>query len=113
MTDKTKKRGTSFVHTHSALCAMIVLTALALVLLCVSFALLQVPVVTAGTFLILESVLCACLRKAPIGVHAAAVVLQIILGVYFHQTVFVILMAVMYIAALSFISIWEKADRES
>lgn len=62
--------------------------------------LLNLSVVTVCVILVLESLIGICLHDMPIWVHGLEVLISIVAGVIFGQTVFMIIGAVIYIAAI-------------
>ncbi len=62
--------------------------------------LLKLSVVTVCVILVLESLIGICLHDMPIWVHGLEVLISIVAGVIFGQTVFMIIGAVIYIAAI-------------
>ncbi len=62
--------------------------------------LLNLSVVMVCVILVLESLIGICLHDMPIWVHGLEVLISIVAGVIFGQTVFMIIGAVIYIAAI-------------
>lgn len=62
--------------------------------------LLNLSVVTVCVILVLESLIGICLHDMPIWVHGLEILISIVAGVIFGQTVFMIIGAVIYIAAI-------------
>lgn len=81
----------------------VILTAFCLVFLAAVLAgmfLLNLSVVLVCVILVLESLIGICLHDMPIWVHGLEVLISIVAGVIFGQTVFMVIGAVIYIAAI-------------
>ena len=61
---------------------------------------LKIPALTVITVAFLEIILSICLNPESFGFHAGAVILNIVLGVVFHMTVFMSMAGVLYVVAL-------------
>lgn len=92
--------------------ALCVFLAVAIAVLCVSAAVLDIPIVAVGALLILETLLSALLSKTPIFVHGVVLILQIVAGFLASKVVFMILLAVVYIAALVVLSVFLADEKE-
>lgn len=62
--------------------------------------LLNLPVVLVCVILVLESLIGICLHDMPVWIHGLEVLISIVAGIIFGQTVFMIIGAVIYIAAI-------------
>ncbi len=78
----------------------------ALVMILVSYFVLGIPLVAVCTIVVLEALLCALLNQIPLWIHGIIVIGQVVAGVMVHKTVFMVLMAVVYIAAVTFLYLW-------
>ena len=88
------------------LIALAVFLVIALVMILVSFFALSIPIVAVCTFVVLEALLCALLNNIPIWVHGIIVIAEVVAGVLFSKVVFMILMAVVYVAAVALLYVW-------
>jgi len=79
-----------------------------IVALIVSIVVLDVPVVAAGTFVVLEAVLAALLNKIPVWVHGLFFIGMIVAGIAFHQVVFMVLMAFAYVVCVGLLYAWTR-----
>lgn len=89
-------------------CMLAAFVLAALVMILVSFLVLDVPIVAVCAFVVLETLLCALLNNTPIWVHFAILVLQAAAGLFFNAIFFIILMLVVYIVALLLLYVWTK-----
>lgn len=71
-----------------------------LVAVLVGMFVLKIPVVLICVILVLESVIGICLHHMPIWVHGLEMLISIVAGIIFGQTVFMIIAALIYIAAV-------------
>lgn len=69
---------------------------------------LEIPVVGACVFVILEALLAALMRRVKTPVQVVVIAAQIIAGVYYKKVIFMIAMAVVYVAALILLSSWTR-----
>ncbi len=76
---------------HVIVCATIIL---------VSYLGLKMPIVSVCLIVILESLLAALLGLIPIWVHGLIIIAQIVAGILAAKLLFMILMAVVYVAAI-------------
>lgn len=72
---------------------------LILVILC-GILLCKDPVATVIIVSILETMLAGCLCKSPVWLHGLVVVFNVVLGIIFHVTVFMILSSIIYLAGI-------------
>ena len=79
-----------------------------IVALVVSIVKLDIPVVAAGAFIVLEGVLAALLNKIPVWVHGLFFIGMIVAGIAFHQVVFMVLMAFVYVACVTLLYAWTR-----
>ena len=79
-----------------------------IVALVVSIVKLSIPVVAAGAFIVLEGVLAALLNKIPVWVHGLFFIGMIVAGIAFHQVVFMVLMAFVYVACVVLLYAWTR-----
>ena len=93
---------------HLPLISLAVFIVIALAMILVGYFGLQIPLVPVGTFVILEAVLCACLNRMPVWVHGVVVILQIAMGFYLGKGIFMICMAVVYVAAVALLYLWTR-----
>ena len=89
------------------LAVFIVVTA---AMLLISVFALSMPIVRVGAYVILATLLPALLRKTPIFLHGAVLLAQILAGVLSGQLVFVLLMSVIYVAALATLSVFLEGE---
>ena len=66
------------------------------------------PVATVILVSILETLLAGCLCKSPVWLHGLVIVLNVVLGIIFHVTVFMILACVVYLAGILVLHVLEK-----
>lgn len=76
------------------------------VMILIGYIVLQVPIVPVCTIVILEALLSALLNRIPLWVHGLVVIAQIVAGIVFGETVFMILMVVVYITAVALLYFW-------
>ena len=88
--------------------AIFVVVAVAMIL--VSFLVLHIPLVAVCTIVILEGALAALLNRIPIWIHGLIVIAQIVAGILFGKIVFMVLMAVVYVAAVALLYLWTSKD---
>jgi predicted ABC-type sugar transport system permease subunit len=69
---------------------------------------LEIPWVTAGAFVVLEGVLAALLNKIPVWVHGLFFIGMIVAGIAFHEVVFMVLMAFVYVACVALLYAWTR-----
>ncbi len=74
---------------------------IAVAMILLSYLALSVPLVPVCAIVILEALLCALLNRIPVWVHGLIVIAQIIGGVMFHKPLFMLLMAIVYLAAVA------------
>lgn len=72
--------------------------------------LLKLPVVLVCIILVLESVIGICLHDMPIWVHGIEIMISIVAGIVFGQTVFMIIGALIYIAAILALHFMSKQE---
>lgn len=72
--------------------------------------LLKLPVVLVCIILVLESVIGICLHDMPIWVHGIEIMISIVAGIIFGQTVFMIIGALIYIAAILALHFMSKQE---
>ena len=82
----------------------------ALVMILISYFALHIPLVPICTIVILEALLCACLNRIPVWVHGLFIIAEIVAGICFGKVVFMILMAVVYVAAVTLLYLWTSQD---
>ncbi len=90
------------------LIGIILYVILVTIMILVSYAAIGIPIFAVCSFVVLEALLCICLNQAPIFVHGIAILAEIIAGIYFGQVVFVLLMVVLYVAAVALLYIWSR-----
>lgn len=73
---------------------------LSVIVIIISLAVLKMPVVPICTIVIIETLLAVCLHNLPIWLHAVVIGLEIVCGIIFKRIVLMILMAVLYLAAI-------------
>ena len=66
------------------------------------------PIATVILVSILETLLAGCLCKSPVWLHGLVIVLNVVLGIIFHVTVFMILACVVYLAGILVLHVLEK-----
>ena len=69
---------------------------------------LEIPWVTAGAFVVLEGVLAALLNKIPVWIHGLFFIGMIVAGIVFHEVVFMVLMAFVYVACVALLYAWTR-----
>lgn len=80
----------------------------AIVVILISAFVYKVPIVSVCFVVIIETLLAVCLHNLPIWLHVIIVVAEIILGIICSKVVFMILGAVLYIAAILVLQIVMK-----
>ncbi len=80
---------------------MVAYFVIGVVLVLVSVLALDIPVVAAGAIFILETLLAVCLSQIPLWIHGLVVIAQIVAGIVTSRTVFMLLMAVIYVCAVA------------
>lgn len=83
---------------------------MAVAMILVGFLACKVPLVAVCSIVILEALLAALLNKIPIWVHGILVIAQIVAGIIFGKVIFMILMAVVYVAAVLMLYLWAARD---
>lgn len=73
---------------------------LSVIVILISILALDLPVVSVCLIVIIETLLAACLHKIQLWLHGSVVIAQIICGVMFAQTIFILLSVLLYIAAI-------------
>ena len=84
--------------------------AVTVVLIVVSFAVLNIPIVAICSIAILEVLLSALLNRIPLWVQGLLVVAQIAAGFIFGRAVFMVLMAIVYVLAVAFLYLWTSEE---
>ena len=82
----------------------------AVAMLLISHFALGMPFVTVGAYVILETLLPSLLKKTPVFIHGIVLIAQIVAGILAKQTLFVILMCVVYVAALATLSAFLEGE---
>ncbi len=104
MFDNIKK----FKDTPAVLLGGFVVVAVAMIL--VSFLVLKLPVVAVCTIVILQALLAALLNRIPIWIHGLIVIAEITAGIICGKVVFMLLMAVVYVAAVTLLYLWTAKE---
>lgn len=91
--------------------AIIVFAVIILVAILAGFFILKVPVVPLCIIAVLEVVICASLRYAPLWVNIIIVVAQIVAGFITDQLIFVILMCIVYALGVSFFATYSQVNK--
>jgi hypothetical protein len=78
--------------------------------ICVSSFVLNIPVVAVCTIAILEILLVNLLDRIPVWIHAVIIVLQAAAGFYVGKSIFMVLMAALYLVGLVIEIIAKKYD---
>ncbi|SDB12310.1 hypothetical protein SAMN02910298_00629 [Pseudobutyrivibrio sp. YE44] len=68
----------------------------------------HVSVVIACIMVVLEACLSACLNRIPIWVHGLVFIAQVVCGIMASQVPFMVLMAFIYVFAITFLYIWSN-----
>ena len=87
-----------------------IFVAVSVVMILVSYLVLNIPIVPVCTIVILEALLCALLNQIPVWVHGIIVIAQVVAGVLFAKVVFMVLMAIVYVVAVALLYIWTKKN---
>lgn len=96
--------------TKKPIVVMGIFIVIAVAMILIGFLACKVPLVSVCTIVILEALLAALLNKIPIWVHGILVIAQIVAGIIFGKAVFMILMAVVYVAAILLLYLWSARD---
>jgi hypothetical protein len=80
--------------------------AVVVAMIAVSYQVLQIPIVAVCSMVILEALLCALLDRIPLWVHGLFIIAQIVGGILLDKLVFMILMCVVYVAAVALLYLW-------
>lgn len=83
---------------------------IALVMILVSTFALHIPIVAVCIIVILDAVIAACLNRIPVWVHGLVVIAQIVVGIVFAKTLLMVLMSVVYVAAVALLYFWSAQD---
>ena len=78
----------------------------AVAMILISFLAVKIPVVAVCTIVILQALLAALLNRIPIWVHGLIVIAEITAGIICGKVVFMLLMAVVYVAAVALLYLW-------
>lgn len=95
------------------LTVIIIYAVLCTVMVSVSIFALRIPSFAACSIVVLETVLVALLRKTPLFVHILILAAEIAAGVYVKKTVFIILMAAVYVACLVISMMWTRESEKN
>ena len=94
--------------TEKPVVVLVAFVVVALAMILISILALHLPVVAVCTIVILEALLAACLNRIPIWVHGLIVIAEIVAGIVFGKIVFMVLMAVVYVTAVTLLYMWSR-----
>ncbi len=85
---------------NQPLSILVLYAVLAAVVILISMIALKVPIVSVCLIVVIEALLAICLHNLPIWLHGAVMILEFVFGIIFGRTVFMILMAFLYLGAI-------------
>lgn len=80
--------------------ALFALIVAALLVILISILALKLPVVSICIMVLLEAAIAACLQNEPIWLHGLVVLVEIIAGIICGKTIFMILLAALYVVGI-------------
>ena len=89
------------------LCILVIYAIIAIV---VSYLKFDVSIVPCCLMVILEVVLAVLLSRIPLWVHGLVFIAEIVAGIIAAQVPFMVLMAFIYVGAITFLFVWERNE---
>lgn len=99
-----------FSRDNLPLLSLIFLGVFAIVAVVVSIIAFKINVVVACLMVVLEAALAACLNRIPIWVHGLVFIAQVVCGIMASVVPFMVLMAFIYVFAITFLYIWANHE---
>ncbi|MCR4693952.1 MAG: hypothetical protein K5773_01340 [Pseudobutyrivibrio sp.] len=92
------------------LVTLCILVIYAIVAILVSYLKLDVSIVPCCIMILLEVLLAVLLSRIPLWVHGLVFIAEIVAGIIASQIPFMVLMAFVYVGAITFLYIWERNE---
>ncbi len=91
------------------LACFVIFVAIAIIMSIVAF---KIPVVATCFIVVLEAVLAICFNRIPLWIHGLIFIAQIVAGIIADHTFFMVLMAVIYLLATSFLYVRSAYEQD-
>lgn len=91
---------------NKQLIALLIFIVFTIAIICIDYFALQIPIVAAGSIVILEAILAALLHKVPVWFHGIVAIALLVAGVCCNKTIFMLIMAIFYIGCMALFFAW-------
>ena len=83
---------------------------LAVAVILLGILVLKLPVVAVCSIVLVETLLAVCLHNIPVWLHVLVAVAQLLCGGYFDKTIFMVLSACLYVAAILVLKVIRQSE---